>query len=160
MGNINMKSPQLMRSSISLFIAIYTITFIYPHPTCYALEAHNHEEEQQAGLASDARPQIVKILSNGVVPANFTMQRSDSVVFFYNTTNEDLLTLEIDFGSSSVHCSGALRVVKEPGLSRTRKPFGPKEFVSTCFHEKGAYPYKIFSSLDKNRTFTGTVTVE
>jgi hypothetical protein len=126
----------------------------------FAVDNHQHSEEEQAQTKADARPQIIKISSVGVAPAKLTMQRSDSIVFFYNTTDEDLLTLEIDFGSRSVHCSGALRVVKEPGLSRTRKPFGPKEFVSTCFHEKGAYPYKIFSSRNGNQVFSGSVSVE
>ena len=151
-----MMAPKLLLRTLVFFC---WISFLNSTPA-FSVDEHQHAENEQAPTKADARPQIIKISSNGVAPTKLTMQKSDSVVFFYNTTDEDLLTLEIDFGARSVHCSGALRVVKEPGLSRTRKPFGPKEFVSTCFHEKGAYPYKIFSSRSNNQVFSGSVSVE
>ena len=134
--------------------------FLMVHCTagdCLAEGAHRHTKREALTESKDARPQIIKIGPAGLSSSNFTMQQSDSVVFFYNTTDQELLTLEIDFGKRSVHCSGALRVVKEPGLSRSRKPFGPKEFISTCFHERGAYPFKVFTS---TKNYSGTVTVE
>lgn len=125
---------------------------------------HSHEDESaqkaEAPSSPDARPQMVKITSKGLSPAQLTMLESDSVVFFYNDTDDDLATLEVDFGSRAVHCAAALKVVKEPGLARSRKPFGPKEFASTCFHDKGQYSYRIFTS-DKGKTpYTGTVIVQ
>ena len=105
-----------------------------------------------------ARPQIIKISNHGVSPSQLIMKQSDSVVFFYNITDEDLLTLEIDFGSRTIHCSAALRTIKPPGLTQTRKPFGPKEFASTCFHEKGSYPYRVLGS--QTQIMKGIISVE
>ena len=138
---------------------------------CFAEEPHGHGEGSspsthaehhgiEAPQSPDARPQMVKIGPKGVSPAQLTMLQSDSIVFFYNDTEDDLATLEVEFGPRVVHCSAALKIVKEPGLARSRKPFGPKEFASTCFHDKGQYTYRVYTSRKGQTPYTGTVTVQ
>lgn len=137
---------------LTFFCAIIPVTPIF----VFAEEDGASDSVPQAG----ARPQIVKVTSKGVTPTELNMQQSDSVVFFYNGTDDDLVSLEIDFGKNSVHCSAAMKIVEEPGLTRTRKPFGPKEFASTCFHEKGRYPFKVFTSKKGSAPYSGSVVVQ
>lgn len=124
------------------------------------LTAANDDGDHDEIPSANARPQMIKVTPKGLVPPELNMQQSDSVVFFYNNTIDDLISLEIDFGTNSVHCSAAVKIIQEPGLTRTRKPFGPKEFASTCFHEKGRYPFKVFTSQKGKAPLTGTVIVE
>lgn len=142
--------------AIALMPTVYSFSFVWPTPVFAAEEEIAKDSVPQAG----ARPQIIKVTSKGVAPVELSMNQSDSVVFFYNSTDDDLVSLEIDFGKNSVHCSAAMKIVTEPGLTRTRKPFGPKEFASTCFHEKGRYPFKVFTSKKGASPYSGWVVVQ
>ncbi len=145
--------------TVFLFIVfLFTLSLLTVTPAALANTASDEPHDEIPG--ANARPQIVKVTPSGIVPHELNMQQSDSVVFFYNNTVDDLISLEIDFGKNAVHCSAAVKIIKEPGLARTRKPFGPKEFASTCFHEKGRYPYKVFTSQKGKAPLSGTVIVQ
>lgn len=160
----------IKRAATSLIFSLMLTAVISPGGNVYAYDAQDNSEKDDAlntaslkaesPASDDARPQMVKVTSKGITPPQMTMRQSDSVVFFYNDTEDDLITLEVEFGARAVHCASALKVIKEPGLARSRKPFGPKEFVSTCFHDKGLYSYRIYTSKKGNPPYTGTVTVQ
>jgi hypothetical protein len=144
--------------SVYMLSLLYTLcTFFFP-VSLYA-GAPEQSPTDEARPRPNARPQIIKILDSGISQKELIMNSTDSVVFFYNDTKDELVALEIDFGSNEVHCSSAVVIVKKPGLARTRKPFGPKEFASTCFHDAGVYPFKVFGSSSKSKVYSGVVKV-
>lgn len=154
---------------IPCLVALFSL-FIFPVSSSVAHNPENGSPDHDSSEAAtqknespespDARPQMVKITTRGISPSQLSMQQADSIVFFYNDTEDDLVTLEVEFDNRAVHCGAALKVVKEPGLARSRKPFGPKEFASTCFHDKGQYTYKVYTSRKGKSPYTGTVTVQ
>ena len=154
-------SFSISRTVRALFFAtLLSTTFLYSAAPLADAHAEDDESRADAVPQAGARPQIIKVTSKGISPTELNMSQSDSVVFFYNATDDDLVSLEIDFGKNSVHCSAAMKIVTEPGLTRTRKPFGPKEFASTCFHEKGRYPFKAFTSKKGASPYNGWVVVQ
>lgn len=92
----------------------------------------------------DSRNRIIKLTDKGIVPAQITMKQEDSIVFFVNDTSGSLTTLEIDFGKKPSHCGSGRLITTDDGKVRSVRPFGPNDFSSTCFHEKGDYPFKVF----------------
>ncbi len=92
----------------------------------------------------DSRNRIIRLTDHGLDPANITMKKEDSIVFFVNDTSESLTTLEIDFGDKPTHCGSANLKIEADGKVRSIRPFGPNDFSSTCFHAQGNYPVKIY----------------
>ena len=92
----------------------------------------------------DSRNRIIKLTDKGIVPAQITMKQEDSIVFFVNDTSGSLTTLEIDFGKKPSHCGSGRLITTDDGKVRSVRPFGPNDFSSTCFHQKGDYPFKVY----------------
>ncbi len=93
---------------------------------------------------ADSRNQIIRLTDKGLVPSVLKMKKEDSIVFFLNDTNDSLTSLAIEFGSKSTHCGGGKLQTGKNGRVSTVRPFGPNDFTSTCFHEAGEYPVKVY----------------
>lgn len=92
--------------------------------------------------------------------SNLTLlPEEDSSVFFLNSTNTDIITLEVFFGDSKQHC-WTPNIEKKNGYLRTREPLAPRDFALMCFPEKGKYPYKIFGLQKFPKGFAGVIEVK
>jgi hypothetical protein len=103
---------------------------------------------------------IVKVTDRGLSAREIHMPVRDMFVFFYNDTNDSLLSLEIDFGKHNVHCTSSNMLLERPGVVRTAKPVGPTDFATTCFHAAGSYPFTIAGLQGTATPVRGTIIVE
>lgn len=108
----------------------------------------------------DSRNQIVRLTDRGLEPSTMTIKKDDSIVFFLNDTADSLTTLEIDFGEKHAHCSSTNLIISSFGKIKSQRPFGPNDFSSTCFHEKGTYPFVIYGLKSKPAGMAGQIIVE
>ncbi len=103
---------------------------------------------------------IIKLTDRGIVPSSLTMKVEDSIIFLLNDTTDSLATLAIDFGEKKTHCASSNLTIVRNGVIQSARPFGPRDFATTCFHEKGTYPYTIYGLKQKPKGVTGNIIVE
>ena len=114
----------------------------------------------QISAIPDSNNQIIKLTDKGIVPDHLSMKLDDSIVFLLNDTTDSLTTLEIAFGEKHMHCQGGNMLAGPDGTSRSVRPFGPRDFASTCFHEPGDYSYTVFGLKPGPTGLKGTIHVE
>ena len=124
----------------TIITCLFTLLFF---PGILLAEPEKHEENSTAEIV-DSRNQIVKFTDKGVFPKDLKIRREDSIVFFLNDTESSLTSLVIEFGEKSTHCGGAKLQTGSHGRVSSIRPFGPNDFTSTCFHEAGVYPFKVY----------------
>jgi len=107
-----------------------------------------------------SKKQILKLSDAGLEPQTLKMTTDDSIVFFLNDTNDSLTSLEVDFRGKTAHCASANMVAEEDGFVRSTKPFGPKDFATTCFHAPGTYAYTVYGLKQNPKGIKGTIVVE
>jgi hypothetical protein len=105
-----------------------------------------------------AQSEIIKLTDSGVEPQNLKMRLEDSIVFVLNSSTSSLMTLEVDFGGKTTHCASANMTIAQNTSLKSKRPIGPNDFASMCFHEKGSYPFTVAGLSGK--TFHGTISVE
>ena len=141
-----------MRDIIKLFVVLL---FALPSATL----AHNEGGPVFASLP-ESRNQIIKLSDSGLFPVNLTMKLEDSIVFLLNSTSESLVTVEIDFGGKITHCATKNLKIEKNMKLHSERPYGPGDFASFCFHEKGSYPYVIYGSPASPEGLRGAIIVE
>jgi len=94
---------------------------------------------------------VIAVDELGPRPTNIEMKVRQGIIFFYNATQDSLLTLELDFGKYALTCFSSstqnLAFRDSTTLASTR-PIGPGGFATTCFPVVGTYAYTIHG-LDK-----------
>ena len=103
-------------------------------PSVGAAEGQPHE----SGGVEEASKEMMKITEHGFEPAQISFSQLDSSVFFVNSTNESLLSLQVDFGDRRAHCASE-NIIFEGGVMRSKVPLAPQDFALVCFPEKGSY---------------------
>lgn len=90
---------------------------------------------------------VIAIDDIGPRPMNIEMKVRAGIIFFYNGTQDSLLTLELDFGKYAMSCFSSstnnLAFRDAQTLASTR-PIAPGGFATTCFPAVGSYRYTIF----------------
>lgn len=103
--------------------------------------------EQARPIVANAGPlqenKVITLSDSGLAPSTLQMKLNDSIVFFFNDTKDSDTSVEIRFNQSTMHCASSNMKIQDDGTVRSIHPFGPRTFVSTCFHEKGKYQYTI-----------------
>lgn len=130
---------------------------------CAALAGAAQAAENSSQLLTtvpDSTNQIVKLTERGPVPAVLNMTVKDSVVFMLNDSKDSLATIEVDFGTKHMHCNGSNLRADSDGKVRSSRPFGPRDFAATCFHEAGDFPYKVFGLSPNPAGVSGLIHVE
>ncbi len=122
--------------------------------------AQSESIAKSVSVVPDSNNQVVKLTDSGISPNMLSMKLTDSIVFLLNDTADTLTTLEIDFGSKQMHCSGGNLRAESDGKSRSVRPFGPRDFASTCFHEPGDYSYTVYGLKPNPSGIRGTIHVE
>lgn len=107
-----------------------------------------------------AQKVVVKVSEKGFEPQTVHLQKEDASIFFVNTTQESLLTFEINFGSHRAHCATSNMKLGTDGILRSSKPVGPKDFALMCFPQKGSYPVVVHGIHGSAAPVTGTVVVD
>ncbi|MBN8547674.1 MAG: hypothetical protein J0M12_00015 [Deltaproteobacteria bacterium] len=125
-----------------------------------AASAESSGAAQLVNTIPDSSNKLVKLTSSGVSPQILHMSLQDSIVFFLNDTKDSLTTLEIDFGTKHMHCNGSNMRADSDGKARSARPFGPRDFAATCFHEPGTFQYKVFGLNSNPSGVTGTIVVQ
>ncbi len=125
---------------------IFTSLFLFTNSV--RAFAEDSEKPKQAPNSTveiaDSRNQIIKLTDSGLVPSSLKIKKEDSIVFFLNDTDSSLTSLAIEFGNKSTHCGGGKLQTGKDGKVSSIRPFGPNDFTSTCFHETGEYPVKVY----------------
>lgn len=103
---------------------------------------------------------LIKFSDKGIEPQTLEMSTDDSIVFFYNESQESLATLEVDFRGKTTHCAGTNLKAAEDGFIRSIKPFGPKDFATTCFHAPGEYSYTAYGLKSSPAGIKGKIIVK
>lgn len=99
-------------------------------------------KEQNAALKSA----LIKFDGNGLTPKNLVIDDGTSLVILLNDSKDSDVTLSLDFKKKALHCHSDTLKQDENGVLHSVKPFGPKDFATFCFHEKGKYDLKVFGS--------------
>jgi hypothetical protein len=140
---------------MSLFFPSLLLTaFLVYHPGDGANAASEEPQPQ------DAQNEVIKLTDQGVEPLKISMKREDSIVFFLNETRDSLATIEIDFGKNSTHCSSSNMKIGDHGVISSSKPIGPADFASTCFHDSGAYTFRVLGLAGSAKPIQGEIVVE
>lgn len=117
-------------------------------------------EQLPTNNVPDSHNQVIVLSDRGISPSPLHMKISDSIVFVLNDTKESLATVVFDFGKKQMHCSGSNLEVGDDGTIRSKRPFGPRDFASTCFHEKGEYKLTVYGLAARPSGITSTIFVE
>jgi hypothetical protein len=123
-------------------------------------EAQEAEPQRFLSTVPDSKNQIIKLNDKGLSPQRLEMRLQDSIVFLLNDSSDSLLTVEIDFGKRHMHCAGSNTQAGSDGKIRSIRPFGPRDFASTCFHEPGEYRYTVYGLERHPEGVTGTIIVQ
>ncbi len=156
---------RLRRSNFStrlnavLCLTVFTMFASLGPAISFAEDAAHDHEEQTAQTLPQSRNQVMKFTDKGVEPSALTLRPEDSIVFFLNKTSDSLVTMEIDYKEHITHCAGGILAVGKNGLLASTRPLEPGNFATTCFHEAGSYPVKIFGLNGKKDPEYATITV-
>jgi hypothetical protein len=120
-------------------------------------EARNSETRQ--AMNPESLNRTISITDAGVYPSSLRIANEDISVFILNDTSDSLISFEIDFGTTLMHCNNKNIKTSAEGKAWTIKPLGPRDFIATCFHEKGRYPLK-FVGLKGKGALSGEVILE
>jgi len=122
--------------------------------------ASAQSEVPALSIIEDSRNQIMKFTDTGVEPRELRIRAADSILFFLNDTSDSLTTVEVEFGDRSTHCASSNMKIEDAGTIRSNKPFGPKNFATTCFHDRGTYPVTVYGLKSKNSKDVASIIVE
>jgi len=118
------------------------------------------QSDSKIRSAPDSRNQIVTFSDEGIDPLTLHTTKSDSIVFFLNSTTDSLTTIEIDYGDRRMHCASSALKLGEDGKIRSVKPFGPRTFTSACFPDRGSYKVTVYGLKGDGAGTSGTIIVE
>jgi hypothetical protein len=108
----------------------------------------------------ESQNQMIKLTDRGIEPQILRMKVEDSIAFFFNDSADSLVTLALDFKGLATHCASQNMKIGDDGVIRSVRPVGPKDFASTCFHERGTYSFTVFGLKGDQKGLEGRIIVE
>ena len=112
------------------------------------------------GTENREHKEIMKISGAGLVPSRLVLTEPDSSVFFFNATDDSLLSLTISFKERRFHCASPNLQLEEGGVLRSKTPIGPRDFAITCFPDRGTYQLIIEGLSSFPRGLAGEIIVQ
>ena len=82
------------------------------------------------------------------------------MLFFLNQTKDSLTTFELHYSGHHTHCASTNLKIGDDGVVRSVRPFGPRDFASACFNDKGTYKLKVYGLKKNPSGSTATIIVE
>lgn len=124
--------------------------------------AHEQDAPAQANQSGNrvSQSRLISITDKGLRPSSLKVRTEDSIVFFLNDTSDSLTTLAVEFGNRVTHCASSNMKIEDAGTVESAKPFAPRDFASTCFHETGTYPVTVYGLRAFPQGAKGTIIVE
>lgn len=104
--------------------------------------------------------EIVKIDKQGVTPQDLKLTHKDSSVFFFNSQDSDVVSLEVEFGGNHMHCHSPNLKKTSHGTLKTVHPISPRDFVIACFPDAGRYEFSATLGAEPAKSFKGVIEVE
>ena len=144
-----------MRNSTPNFISFARALFLFLVCTLESLA-----EPGSQNLIADSNNRIIKLTDAGLSPKELVMKQSDGIMFFLNASSDSLATLEIDYHGKKTHCASANLEMDPNGVVRSTRPFGPRDFASVCFPDKGRYDLTVYGLRKSPQGIKSTVVVE
>jgi hypothetical protein len=86
--------------------------------------------------------QILEVTDNGISSSEIHLMKLGSLIFFRNSTSNELLNLEIDYGQNRAYCSTGKMVLEQNGVVHSSKALQPGNFATICFSDRGKYPVR------------------
>jgi len=96
-----------------------------------------NEDQRALTSPSPSQNQVFKITDAGIEPNSLSVKKEDRYIFFLNDSKESLVTLEVNFGRFTTHCSTQNMTIGDDGVVRSVRPIVPKDFAGVCFHDPG-----------------------
>lgn len=150
-----LRRRRFLRSGVALTALTLSAAMLIP-AAAYSEEHH----ETESSTMPESKNQTVRLTDKGIEPAQLTMKREDSIVFFLNDSSDALATIAIDFKDHTTHCATTNLKIGEHGVISSTKPMQPKEFASVCFHDAGSYPVTVYGLKQHPQGLSGTINVE
>lgn len=98
----------------------------------------------ESSNAKASESHVIQLSDQGLSPQVLNLTSNDLMVFLLNNSSDALVTFEIEYGKSEMHCSAANVKNVEGNKSRSINPLGPRDFVAVCFHDPGTYPIRFW----------------
>ena len=143
---------ELLVAGLSFSVAFlgYLSTFAFAHDQTTSTQLNNRISQSR----------LISITDKGLQPETLKVRTEDSIVFFLNNTSDSLATMAIEFGNRVTHCASSNMKIQDAGTVESLKPFAPRDFASTCFHEPGSYKVTVYGLRSYPQGIQGTVIVE
>jgi hypothetical protein len=146
-----------MKKQVRFWSVVTSLLFMSVGVLVSEKNAYADTEEEHA---SEVRAkEILKVTPNGLVPSLVTLNHLDGSVFFYNATETDLITFEVDWGKRSAHCASQNLQLTEQGVLKTVRPIQPGNFGIVCFPAPGKYPVRVYGANSSPKPLHAVVSV-
>lgn len=114
----------------------------------------------EAAKPMESPDRIVRLTDDGIEPQPFVTKPDERLIFFLNDTPDSVTTLAVDFKGHNFHCATGPTEKKDDGTILFKEPFGPSEFVATCFPEAGSYGFTVYGLKKGPDGVKGEITVK
>ena len=125
-------------------------------PTYYTSQA----EPVTPSMPPESTGHIITITDQGASPLTMRMSKDDKMAFFLNDTSDALLTISIEYHEHATHCSSGNMRINENGNIRSTEPIAPKDFASSCFHDRGTYSFTVMGLRNQPQGVRGSIIIE
>lgn len=146
-------------------VSVLRITAVFvAMAICSAIYLSNALAETKINIPGDIVPSsknpIIKLTDRGIEPAMTHIKGDEGIVFFLNDTPSSDIRLVIDYGAKRTHCGGTNMRISDDGKIASSRMIGPRDFATTCFHDKGSYKFEVFGLKAKPKGIQSTITFE
>ena len=111
-------------------------------------------------MPPESKGHVITITDQGPSPLTVRMSKDDKMAFFLNDTSDSLLTVTVEYHEHSTHCSSGNMKISEDGSIRSTEPISPKDFASSCFHDRGTYPFTVMGLKKQPQGIRGSIIIE
>lgn len=150
--------PSLILSAVLCFLPTYGSS-----ETEHAPSEHDHlagHDHDPSSLPPSSASHIITVTDDGISPSTLRMNKKDKMAFFLNDSSDSLITIALNYGKHTTHCSSANLTIGEDGTIRSKEPIAPKDFAGSCFHDTGSYTYSVMGLKKYPQGLTGTIRIE
>ena len=111
-------------------------------------------------MPPESNGHIITITDQGPSPLTMKMSKDDKMAFFLNDTSDALLTISVEYQEHATHCSSENMKINENGSIRSTEPIAPKDFASSCFHDRGTYSFTVMGLKNQPQGVRGSIIIE
>jgi hypothetical protein len=121
---------------------LLSVVLLYTPSIVQGSEPQSEDQRALTSL-SPSQNQVFKITDTGLEPNSLSVKKEDRYIFFLNDSKESLVTLEVNFGRFTTHCSTQNMTIGDDGVVRSVRPIAPKDFAGVCFHDPGTLEFTV-----------------